>query len=123
MAQTKKRRRKKHRGTQAGTLSTSRDRKRPRSREEARSTARQRREQKLNQPPSWRRSSFRAGFAAVLFFLVVTLIGEPPPRAFFLSAIAFLFYLPVGYWTDRFMFRRHLRRKAQQASEKREDGK
>lgn len=64
--------------------------------------------------PTLRSSSWRAAFAAALFFVVVVFIFKQKlvPSLVF-SLIAFLIYVPVSYWTDRFMYRRHLRKQAQ----------
>lgn len=114
MAKKKKRRRKKHPGTQAGTRRAT-PRGRPRSRAEAKARSKRTKQVRADRPPSWKSAALRAGVAAGLFFAVVSVIGEKPLQAFVLAVLAFGFYLPIGYWTDRFMYRRNLRRKAQQA--------
>ena len=120
MAQNK-RRKKKHKGTQAGTISQSTQRARPKNRHEARSQSKQRREARLNRPPSWRSAAMRAAFAAVLFFVVIMVIGEKVSTAILLSIVAVVFYLPVGYYTDKFMWKRHQKKKAEQAMKSKKD--
>ena len=71
----------------------------------------------MDRPPSWKSAALRAAIASGLFFAVVSVIGERPLVAFVLAVLAFGFYLPIGYWTDRFMYRRNQRRKAEQAQQ------
>jgi hypothetical protein len=111
MAQTRRRRRKKHRGTQAGSIDRVR-RGRPRSRQEAKSRARTRQQDRLHSPPSWR-SAFNKGLvaAAIFFALLALAFGRPVGASAALSALMLLFYVPMGYFIDRFF---HRRRMAQQ---------
>jgi hypothetical protein len=115
MAQTKKKRKTKHRGTQAGTVEragrTSRQ-----TRQAARTTTKKsaadKRAQRFERPPTWRSAASRAGMAAVFFGLVVVLLlHKPAVTGVAGAAFAFLFYIPISYTTDRFLYNRYQRRK------------
>jgi Flp pilus assembly protein TadB len=114
MAQTKRKRRRKHRGTQAGTVEARGRTGRPRTATEAKMQDRQaRREERLDTPPSWRSSLNRAALSAVVFgVLAVLLLNVPPASAIALTAVMVLLYLPLSYYTDRFIYNRRQRRKA-----------
>ncbi len=120
MAQTRKRRRKKHRGTQTGRIDNRGPRGRPRTREEAKARARQKRSTKgktgktgridpRDRPPSWA-SAFKRGLVgAVIFFLLFWLaFGRPMAAAAGLSVVMLAMYVPLGYYIDRFMYRRRM---------------
>lgn len=114
MAQGKPKRRRKHRGTQAGTIERSGRTGRPRTREEAKQIARDRRAHRLDQPPTWRGSVNRAGIAAAIFGLLVILVFQRDiGPALAITAFMFLLYIPLGYLTDRAIYRFRQRRKQQ----------
>ena len=113
MAQTKRKR--KHRGTQAGTVE-SRGRTgrsdRPRTTADAKQNRADRRQQRLDTPPSWRGSLNRAALSAAVFgVLAVLLLSVPPASAIALTAVMVLLYLPLSYYTDRFIYNRRQRQK------------
>ena len=118
MAQTKKRRRTKHRGNAAGMVEvrgrTGRkledaDRKTA----AAKPTAAERREARMNRPPSWRRAVTNAAIgAAFLFILSIFLLNQTVAQAAVLVPFLFLIYIPLGYYTDNFIYKR---RQAKQA--------
>lgn len=116
MAQSKKKRRTKHRGTQAGNVETRGRTSRPTSRAQAKQHAAQRRQanrvERANQPPTWRSATIRAGFAAVVFFVVLVLFQQPPVSAIFVAIVMFGLYIPMGYYTDRFLYQRRMRKEA-----------
>ena len=116
MAQTKKKRRRKHKGTQGGTLERRR-RGRPRTREEARAQAKRNAGLKRTLAPSWGTAFKRGLFGAVIFFiLAATLLGQTVGGALVLSLVMLAMYVPIGYYMDRFFYRRRLeqaRREAQ----------
>ena len=131
VAQTKKRRRRKHRGTQGGSIDTRPPRGRPRTREEAKARARAKQggKSKSKRPvdrrdiaPTWRSAFNRGMFGAVIFFLLFWLaFGRPVGSALALSAVMLAIYVPMGYYVDRFFFRRRLRQlQAKRAAEKAE---
>jgi hypothetical protein len=112
MAQTKRKRRRKHRGTQAGTIERPGRTGRPQTKAEARKIARERRLERLDRPPTWSAAAKRAAIAAALFGgLVIAAFGQPPGAGVTLAALMFLLYIPMGYYTDLFIYRRR-RRKA-----------
>ncbi len=113
MAQAKRNRRRKHRGTQAGTVERRGRTGRAQTQAEAKQISRRGgadRASRELRPPTWRGSAVRALIAAVLFGVVaIFLLDQPPLSGVLLAAIMVLVYLPVGYYTDRFMYRRRQR--------------
>ena len=119
VAQTKKRRRRKHRGTQTGRIDTAGPRGRPRSREEAKARARAKRRRqpakgrpvdRREVPPTWGSAFKRGLFGAGIFFLLFWLaFGRPVGTAAGLSVVMLAMYVPMGYYMDRFMYRRRQR--------------
>jgi Flp pilus assembly protein TadB len=116
MAQTKRKRRSKHRGTAAGTIEARGRTSRPPSPEERKKQARtQAREKRLNQPPTWKNSMIRAGFAAILLFAFLLLTTKGHNKvgtAVLFTAIALAIYVPAGYYIELFLWRRRQRSKA-----------
>jgi Flp pilus assembly protein TadB len=122
MAHTKRKRRSKHRGTAAGTIqSRGRTGRKPTSGErgtDKREQARQRRVARLDQPPTWKSAAVRALAAAAIFLVaVLALFRQKPGPAISLAAFMVLVYLPLGYYTDLFMYRRRQRKKAERRAE------
>jgi len=114
MAQTRKKRKTKHRGTQAGTIDRAGRTSRQQARSTARKTAGERRAARYQRPPTWRGAATRAAMAAVLFgVLVILIFHRPVATGLAGAAFAFLFYIPVGYLTDRMLYNRHQRRREQ----------
>jgi hypothetical protein len=115
MAQTKRKRRTKHRGTAAGTIEARGRTSRPPSPEERKKQARvQAREKRLNQPPTWKNSLIRAGFAAILLFAFLLLTSKGHNKvatAVLFTAIALAIYVPAGYYIELFLWRRRQRGK------------
>jgi len=115
MAQTKRKRRTKHRGTAAGTIEARGRTGRPVPAEQRKQQTRaQAREQRLNTPPTWKGSAMRAGFAAALMFVFISLTARGTARfatAGFFAVFAFALYVPTGYYLELFLFRRRQRRK------------
>ena len=117
MAQTKKKRRTKHRGNAAGVVETrGRTGRKPTEGERkgsVRDEARVRREARSTRPPTWRAALNRAAISAVLFVaLVVLLFHQKIGPALGLGAFVMVFYVPLGYYTDQFVYRRKLAKKA-----------
>jgi anti-sigma-K factor RskA len=118
MAQTKRKRRTKHRGTAAGTIEARGRTSRRASADERKKQARvEARDRRLNKPPSWRSSITRASLATVAVFFMLLLFNKHaknPALAAALPAImAFLFYVPAGYYFDAMIYRRRQRRSQQ----------
>ena len=106
MAQTRKRRRRKHRGTQSGAIDK-RGRGRPRSREQARAQAKRRSEFRREAPPSWRTAFNRGAIGSLIFFaLMILAFGRGVGEALALSVVMLGLYVPLGYYMDRFFYRR-----------------
>jgi hypothetical protein len=114
MPGNQKPRSRKHRGTQTGSISRARS-SRPRSRQEAMAQARSRKSgggkrrapaDRRDVPPSWRGAITRGIIFAALLFPVSILLKQDPAQAAILSVIAAGFYVPLGFYTERFFFRR-----------------
>ena len=121
MAQTRKRRPTKHRGNAAGMVEargrTGRKptdvEKNPASKTEER---RRKIEDRKNTPPTWRGAANRAALASLFLIpVVIFLMGTDPAAAVFAAVIAFVFYIPLSYYVDLGMYRRHQRKKAEAA--------
>jgi hypothetical protein len=113
MAQTRKRRRTKHRGNAVGMIEArGRTGRKPEASEHklsARDEARVRREERMNRQPTWRAAINRAAISSVVLFVIaMLLLKQGAALALLLGVIAFVFYVPVGYYTDQFVYRRRL---------------
>jgi len=127
MAQTKKKRRRRKRGTQGGRIDT-RPRGRPKNRAEARQRAKSRgsgsrsrgKQVRGPKPPTWGSAAFKGIAAAALFFVATALVFKQPlASAAGLSAFLVLFYVPMSYYVDGFVYRRHLRKLEQERVQRR----
>jgi hypothetical protein len=126
VAQTKKKRRRKHRGTQGGKIDT-RPRARPRTRAEAKQRAKARRggggrkRTAAQRPgpgaaqPTWA-SAFRKSLVAGALFLVLlaVIFKRPLGASAALAGFMLVFYIPMAYYTDRYMYMRRLRKDEQE---------
>lgn len=118
MAQTRKKRSTKHRGNAAGIVETrGRTGRKPTAGERklsVREEARTKREDRTTRPPTWRAAINRAAISTVLFVVLVILaFKQKVGPALGLGAFVFLFYIPLGYYTDRFVYQRKLRKRQQ----------
>ena len=113
MAQTKRKRKGKHRGTQAGTIETrGRTGRRPQTKVEAKKGSRDRRAARFDRPPTSRSPLRRAALsAAVVAVAVVVLFHRPVPAGLVLGAVMVVLYLPMSYYTDRYLYKRRQRQK------------
>jgi hypothetical protein len=116
MAQTKRKRQTKHRGNAAGVVeSRGRTGRKPTAAEKsgkAGDLAREKakRVDKRDQPPTWRGAFTRAMIAAIVMLLAsIVLIKNAPVQLF---PVVLLFYWPLSYYTDMWLFRRRQRIKA-----------
>ena len=117
MAQTKRKRTRKHRGNAAGiverpahnsrgTTAATTGKRRPMSKEEARIEARRKRQERLNRPPTWKGAAQRAGVAAGLFAVLVTVFfHEKIAASLSLALVMLVIYIPLSYMTDRAIYR------------------
>ncbi len=121
MAQTKKKRRTKHKGNAAGMVEVrGRTGRKPTPGEQRRAAAdpkaeaRQRRMERLDREPTWRSATNRAIIAAVFFaVLVVVLFKRPVGEAALLAVFLLALYIPMTFYTDRFVYRRRQKKKAE----------
>jgi hypothetical protein len=120
MGQPAKRKRKpKHRGNAAGMIETrARTGRKPTDAERKRDVkagSAARRIERMNRPPTWRAAVTKAGLAAVVFALAVTLLFRRPlVGALALGAFTFLIYVPLSYYTDTLVYKRRSRRPQRQ---------
>jgi hypothetical protein len=118
MAQTRRRRQTKHRGNAAGVVeSRGRTGRRPTAAEkrgDARpaALAKEKRQARYDRPPTWRGAFYRALAAAVLMLAALLLLTHKPGQSFGLFPIVLVLYVPISYYTDQWMYRRRMRRKA-----------
>jgi hypothetical protein len=117
MAQTKKRRRTKHRGNAAGMVETRGRTGRKPEPGERKATVRQdaaaRREARAMRAPTWRAAVNRAAVSAVVFVvLIIVAFHQKIGAALGLGAFVLLFYIPLGYYTDHFIYRRRLAKRS-----------
>jgi predicted lipid-binding transport protein (Tim44 family) len=111
VAQTKKKRRSKHRGTPAGTIEA-RGRTGRKLTESEKAKPKAARPNRYDQPPNWRSAMARAGIAAGIFFVaVIGIFRQPIAGALSISLLMFLLYIPLGFYTDQFLYRRRQRQK------------
>ena len=67
--------------------------------------ARRRREERMTRPPTWKGAIQRAGIAAGLFAVLITIIfKESVVNAITLAAFMLLLYNPLSYVTDRALY-------------------
>jgi hypothetical protein len=121
MAQTRRKRQTKHRGNAAGVVeSRGRTGRKPTPGEKSGDAAqlareRERKLDKRDQPPTWRSAFIKAMFAAVVLLLIVTLgLHQPSSQVFPLFLIVLVFYTVISYFTDKWVYDRRQRKKAQQ---------
>lgn len=116
MAQT--RRKTKHRGNAAGMVeSRGRTGRKPTAEEKkgGADAARKPRPQvdRRDRPPTWRGAFTRAIFAAVMMVAILLIFKlAKPAAAAALFPFVLLMYVPISYYTDRFIYQRRLRQKA-----------
>jgi len=121
MAQTKKKRRSKHRGNAAGMVEARGRTGRPPSAAERKLSdkelAAQRRRDRMMREPTWKSAAQRAGLAALVFgALLAVAFKTPVVQAISLTGFVFLFYIPLGYYTDQFIYRRRVKLEAAKAA-------
>jgi hypothetical protein len=111
MAQTRKRRRRKQRGTQGGRVDT-KPRGRPRTRAEAQQRAKTKRKpSRADLPPTWRSAILRGAVISALLIGTLLAFGRPPVASVAFGILMLGFYIPFGFYIDRYMWRRRQRQK------------
>jgi len=119
MAQTKRKRRTKHRGNAAGGIeSRGRTGRRLTEDERAKASASAKgggaaRKDRWDAAPTWRAAVNRAVIAAVILFALALLVFRKPlgsaiPLCLFMVVV----YIPLGFYTDRWLYQRRQRTKA-----------
>jgi hypothetical protein len=120
VASTRKKRRTKHRGNAAGMVETRGRTGRKPTAGERKTQGRRERMNRFAKPPNWRSSFQRAAIAAAIFVVVAILLLkiQPAPAVLFGLFLA-IFYTPLTYFTDTFVYRRRQAKLAQGQGEKR----
>jgi hypothetical protein len=116
VAPTKRRRRSKHRGNAVGVVEArGRTGRKPTASEKKPSGPSAKtspRPNRLDQPPTWKSATQRALIAAAIMFGVgIAILGFKPAQAIVLLPIVVLIYIPMGYYTDLFLYRRRQRQR------------
>jgi hypothetical protein len=114
MAQTKRKR--KHRGNAAGIVErpahnsrgsapASTGKRRPMTKEEQRVEGRRRRTERMMRAPTWKGAAQRAGVAAGLFAVLITVFfKENVATSITLALFMLVVYIPLSYITDRAIY-------------------
>jgi hypothetical protein len=126
MAQTRRKRATKHRGNAAGMIETrGRTGRKPTESERKASTSSSAkgggRANRFDKPPTWRGSINRALIAVVAFAALLLLVPGfhiKPLAVIPLAAVMLAIYVPMGYYTDQYMYRRRQRKLAEGSSGK-----
>jgi hypothetical protein len=118
---TKRKRRSKHRGTAAGTIEArGRTGRRPTAEEQKKLTRDEARQRRLDKPPSWNSAAVKAAVMAALLFVFTQLglFGDETPieQSLLLAAFAMVLYTPLAYMTDKWVYTRAQRKKAEAAA-------
>ncbi|HUH81725.1 MAG TPA: hypothetical protein VLZ06_10405 [Solirubrobacteraceae bacterium] len=118
MAQTRRKRQTKHRGNAAGFVeSRGRTGRKPTTAEKSGAAPSPKsREQPLDRrdrPPTWRGAFVRAMVAAIfMLVIVIVLLHQAERAAFTLFPIVLVMYIPISYYTDKWVYERRMRRKS-----------
>jgi hypothetical protein len=114
MAQTKRRRRTKHKGNAAGVVEVrGRTGRRPADteRKPAKGAARPHR---LDKPPTWTGVAQRTALIVAIFVVIIAVVTRKPILPLVaLAVFMFAIYVPLGYYTDGWMYRRRQRQRAE----------
>lgn len=115
MAQTKRKRRTKHRGNAAGVVEArGRTGRKPAAHEQKKpQTAAERRSAKFDKPPTWQGAITRAGITSAILAVVLLLVLNYPVGAVAaMTVVMFAMYIPLGYYTDHFIYKRRLAKRS-----------
>ncbi len=122
MAQAKKKRSSKHRGNAAGVVETRGRTGRPlNEREQSKNKAASSSKRAAPRgpggrpvrPPSWRSAATRSVVAVVIFVAVLSLLLKVPINETMpVAGLMLVFYVPLSYYTDRWLYRRRLAKDA-----------
>lgn len=129
MPQTKHKRKTKHRGNAAGIVEargrtgrkpTAAERSAgPRGSNGSAAKASTKKTDRFDKPPTWRGAFLRSMAAAVVMLLISLLLIKKPSTAIELFPIVLIFYVPISYYTDSFLYKRRQRQKARAAQQTR----
>jgi hypothetical protein len=113
MAQTKRKRRTKHRGNAVGMVEArGRTGRKPNTNEKGGKTG-SKRPDRRDEPPTWRGAFQRSVIAAVIFVVLLLVLFKQKPAVTFVFGIVMLaLYVPMSYYMDLWIYRRHQARKA-----------
>jgi hypothetical protein len=121
---TRNRRSTKHRGNAAGMIETrGRTGRKPLASEKgsatrpgASSSRATKRRNRYEKPPTWKGSATRGVIAAVFVYAVIALLNRhsSPVSELILVPVVLAIYIPLIHYTDNYMYRRQLRKKAGQ---------
>jgi hypothetical protein len=115
MAQTKRKRQTKHRGNAAGVIESRGRTGRKPTKAEREGKREEPRVARQDRPPTWKGAFYRSMGAAVLMLLAsLLLLGKHGDQAIALFPVVLLVYWPFGYYTDRWLYNRRMRKKASQ---------
>ncbi|HEX3615162.1 MAG TPA: hypothetical protein VHU61_01390 [Solirubrobacteraceae bacterium] len=118
MAQTKRKRHTKHRGNAGGVVEARGRTGRPLSADEKKRSQRDtRRDERLNRKPTWKSSAIKGLACGAFMFIFLLLFNHSKGGSRFLGAVVFagaatLLYIGLAYYTDMFMWRRRMAKKA-----------
>ena len=114
MAQTKRRRRTKHTGNAAGVVEVrGRTGRPPKDSEKKQPAGRGDRMTRYDTPPTWQGALKRSALIIIPFALVIALVTKKPAQLAFLLPFMLVIYVPLGYYTDLWMYNRRRRQKAE----------
>jgi len=120
MAQTRRKRQTKHRGNAAGVVeSRGRTGRKPTAAEKtgkssSSAVARNRPVDRRDRPPTWKGAFYKAMVATVLLLFVILVFMKGSAGAIGLFPIVLGAYTVVSYYTDRWVYERRQRKKAQE---------
>jgi hypothetical protein len=121
MAQTKRKRQTKHRGNAAGVIeSRGRTGRKPTAGEKSgdpQKLARERENKldKRDRPPTWSNAFIKAMLAAIFLGVVFVVVLHQSTSELGLLPIVLAFYTVVSYYSDKWVYTRRQRKKAQEA--------
>lgn len=117
MAQTRRKRQTKHRGNAAGVVeSRGRTGRKPTSAEKAgpaKAPGRERPVDRRDQPPTWRGAFVKAMMATVLLLLITIFAFKKSNITVAFFPIVLGGYTAISYYTDKWLYDRRQRKKAQ----------
>src|SRR3954454_47212 len=115
MAQTKRRRRTKHKGNAAGVVEVrGRTGRAPKDGEEKKPNGPGgARANRYDKPPTWRGAINRSLLIIIPFALVIALVTKQAATLLVLLPFMLAIYVPLGYYTDLWLYRRRQRQKAE----------